>query len=146
MVIRFEPAKALLSRRLAMENLFKDFPLPFRMWTEQGKEDIPLDVYQNDTEFVVKASLPGVRPEQLDVHVVGDDLVIAGEVQAGMEATEDDYLVKERRYGEFKRSVTLPSTVNADKAEALFENGVLTLRLPKSQPEKPAQIKVNVKR
>ncbi len=146
MVIRFEPAKALMSRRLAMENLFKDFALPFRMWTEQGKEDIPLDVYQNDEEFVIKASLPGVTPDQLDVHVVGDDLVIAGEVQADVEAKEDDYLVKERRYGEFRRSMTLPSTVNADKAEASFENGVLTLRLPKSQPEKPAQIKVNVKR
>ncbi len=145
MVIRFEPARMLMNRRQAMEELFKEFPLPFRLWTDEGAEQIPLDVYQNDKEIVVKASVSGVRPENIDIHVVGDTLVIKAEAMADAGVKEDEYLVKERRYGEFRRSMTLPTMVNAEKAEASFENGTLTLKLPKMRPEKPAQIKVNVK-
>lgn len=137
--------RGLMTRRQAMEEMFKDFPLPFRLWETTGAEEIPLDMYQTDNAIVLRASLPGVKPDDVDVHVVGDTLVIKGEVRADTEAEEDDYVMKERRYGEFRRQVTLPAPVRAEKAEAVFEDGLLTLRLPKVQPEKPAQIKVNVR-
>lgn len=145
MVFRFEP-RALSTRRQAMDNLFNEFPLPFRLWNDVGAEEIPVDVYQNEKDIVIKASLPGVKPEDVDIHVTGDTLVIKGEVMAEAEVKEGDFLVKERRYGEFRRSLTLPVGVKADKAQAVFENGLLTLTLPKDQPEGPTKIKISTKK
>lgn len=107
----------------------------------------PIDVYQTDDEVVVEASMPGVQPEDIDISVTGDTLTMRGEVREEKDVEgERDYQVRERRYRRFARSLTLPSTVDADNAEAEIQNGILTLRIPKAEQAKPKQITVKAKK
>ena len=108
----------------------------------------PVDVYQTDEAIVVQATLPGVKPEDIDISVTGDTLTIRGEVkqEAGNgNGNGRQYHVRERRYSRFARSLTLPSMVDAGKAEAEVENGILTLTIPKAEEAKPRQISVKAK-
>jgi HSP20 family protein len=105
-------------------------------------EDLAVDMYETMDEVVVKAALPGVKPEQLDINIAGDVLNIRGESNEETNDEQQDYIRRERRYGSFSRSVTLPSGLQADKADAKFENGMLTLKIPKSEQMKPRTIKV----
>jgi HSP20 family protein len=105
----------------------------------------PMDVYQTDDELVVEALMPGVKPDNLDVSITGDTLSIRGEVRKEREVSDDaqrDYLVRERRYQRYSRTLRLPTLVQADKAEAEFDNGVLRLTLPKAEEVKPKTIKI----
>jgi HSP20 family protein len=102
-------------------------------------------MYQTPSEVVIKAALPGVNPEEIDIAITGDTLTIKGETKAEEEIKREDYLYQEHRYGTFRRAVTLPGGVNSDKAEASFENGILTLTIPKADEIKPKQIKVKPK-
>ena len=99
-------------------------------------------MYHTANDVVVKAALPGVKPDDVEITIVGDTLTIKGEAKAEEEVKREDYLYQERRYGAFSRSVTLPSGLDTDKAEATFENGVLTLTIPKVEKVKPKQVKV----
>jgi len=99
-------------------------------------------MYHTDIEVMVKVALPGVKPEEVDITITGDTLTIKGESKVEKEIKREDYLYQEHRYGTFGRSVTLPSGLDSDKAEANFENGILTLTIPKSEQIKPKQIKV----
>lgn len=94
---------------------------------------------------MVKASLSGVKPEEVDISITGDVLIIKGEHKEAQEVKAEDYLCKERRCGTFSRSATIPVQVNSDEAEAVFEDGILTLTLPRSGKVKPRSIKVKVK-
>jgi len=105
-----------------------------------------VDIYETKDDVVVKASLPGVKPEDIEVSVVGDTLTIKGEVKEEKDIKEENYIRKERRYGSFCRSFTLPVSVDADKATAEFENGVLTLTLPKAEEVKPKTIAIKAKK
>jgi len=91
---------------------------------------------------VVKVAIPGVKPEDIDITVTGDTLSIKGEAKEETEVKRENYIRQERRYGAFSRSVTLPSGVETEKAEASFENGILTLNIPKAEEVKPKVIKV----
>ena len=103
-----------------------------------------LDVYETKDDVVVKAAIPGIKPEEIDIKVVGNSVTIKGEIKAEEEIERGDYIHRERRYGKFCRAVTLPGEVEPDKAKAEFENGVLTLTMPKSEESKPKSIKVKV--
>ncbi len=129
-----------------MDRLFEEsFVRPSHMWSEVGIGDLPVDMYQTADNVVVKAALPGVKPEEVDVTITGDTLTIKGEHKEEREAKQEDYFYKEHRYGAFSRSVAIPVQVKSDKAEAVFENGILTLTLPKAEEVKPKQIKVKPK-
>jgi len=93
----------------------------------------------------VHASIPGVKPEDIDISVTGDVLTIKGETVEEKEEKEGNYHLRERRYGAFQRAVSLPTLVRADKASAEFENGVLKLTLPKVEEVKPKSIKIKPK-
>jgi len=138
----------MMSLRNAMDRLLEDsFIRPSRFWPELGNGELPLDldIYQTDKEVVVKAAIPGVKPEEVDISLTGDILTIKGEHKEEQEVKEKNYLRKERRYGTFSRSLQVPVQVKSDKAEAVFENGVLTLTMPKVEEVKPKQIKVKAK-
>jgi HSP20 family protein len=105
-----------------------------------------IDVFEKDDKFVVKAELPGMKEEDIDVSVVGDTLTIKGEKKTETEVKEEDYYRCERSYGSFVRSIPLPSTVNADKIEANYEGGVLEVSLPKVAKVKPKKVKVSAKK
>jgi len=129
-----------------MDRLFEDsFVRTPHLWPASREWQLPLDMYQTDNEVLVKTALPGLKPVEVDISITGDALTIKGEHKEEKEVKEEDYLYKERRYGAFTRSVLIPVRVKSDKAEAVFENGILTLTLPKAEEVKPKQIKVKAK-
>ncbi len=145
-IIRWDPFREVTSLRDAMDRLFEDsFVRPSRFWPEIGSGDLAIDMYQTADDVVVKASIPGMKPEEVDISIAGDILTIKGEHKEEKETKEQDYFVKERHYGSFNRSLTIPVAVKTDKAKAVFENGVLTLTLPKAEEVKPKQIKIKAK-
>jgi len=105
-----------------------------------------LDVFEKEDRFVVKAELPGMKEEDIDVSVVGDTLSIKGEKKTETEVKEEDYYRCERSYGSFYRSIPLPPNVDANKIEASFDDGVLEVALPKSAKVKPKKIAVSAKK
>jgi HSP20 family protein len=106
---------------------------------------IPLDMYQTDDEIIVKASAPGLTADDLDISITGDTLTIRGEFQADEVQEGARYHVRERRIESFARSIKLPTMVNVEQAKAEFENGILTLSLPKVEEVKPKTISVKAK-
>lgn len=103
-----------------------------------------VDIYETEHELVVKADLPEVDPKDLDIRVENNILTIRGERKFEKKVDEDNYLRVERSYGSFARSFTLANTVNSEAIKAEYQNGVLTLTIPKREEAKPKQIKVNV--
>jgi len=146
-LIRWEPFRDLISLREAMDRLFEEsFVWPRAGWlTPLGPETLAVDMYETDEDVVVKTSVPGVKPEDIDITITGDTLTIKGETKAEEKVERANYIRQERRYGAFSRSLTLPTSVVAEKAKAEFENGVLTLILPKAEEVKPKTIKVKAK-
>ena len=146
-LVRWEPFRDLISLREAMDRLFEEsFVRPRAGWLAPlGAESLALDVYETDQDVVVKSSVPGVKPEDIDITITGDTLTIKGETKAEEKVEKANYIRQERRYGSFSRSLTLPTTVVAEQAKAEFENGVLTLTLPKAEEVKPKTIKVETK-
>jgi len=148
-IVRWEPLREALSLRDAMDRLFTEsFDRPFGGWDGEALSRlhaVPVDVVENADEIVVKASIPGLRAEDIDISVVGDHLTIKGATKSESATKEGEYLRRERRYGSFGRALTLPTAVVADKAKAEFENGVLTLTLPKVEEVKPKTIAIRTK-
>jgi len=141
-----EPFRDVMRLRESMDRLFDDtFFRPVRFWRGDGAWDLPLDMYQTDNDVVVKAAIPGVNPDEVDISIAGDNLTIRGEHKDEHEAKEQDYFYKESCYGSFSRSVLIPVAIDSEKAEATFENGVMTLTIPKAEPAKTKQIKVKPK-
>ncbi len=144
---RWEPFSELMTVRDAMDRLFEDsYVQPHTGWFAPSAEDLAIDMFEKDDEVVVNAALPGVKPEEVDVKITGDTLTIRGESKEEKQVNEENYVRKERRYGSFSRSVRLPSGLKTDKADATFDNGMLTLRIPKSEEVKPKSIKVKLKK
>ena len=126
-----------------------------RMWRRFGRSNhedgsgmeawaAPLDVVADGDDFVVRASLPGVSPENIQVSIEDNVLTIRGETASHFKNTEGNYLMRERRSGSFHRSLRLPDTVNQDGAEPRYEHGVLTINLPKAEAKKAKQFDVRV--
>lgn len=140
---RWDPFREAVSLRDAMNSLFQDsFVRPMNGGGSVAYATLPLDVSETENEFVVKGSLPGVKPEDVHITVHGDTLTIQGESKSEQEKKGERWHLRERRFGSFQRSLSLSTPVNSDKAQAQFEQGVLTLTLPKSESAKPRQIKV----
>jgi len=105
----------------------------------------PIEMYEKNDHYMVRAELPGLKKEDIDISVVGETLTIKGEKKTEEEVKEDDYYFCERSYGNFQRSVTLPSAVDAKKIEAKFNDGVLEVSLPKSEAVKPKKVEIKPK-
>jgi HSP20 family protein len=145
-ITRFDPVDEMVSLRSAMDRLFEDSfvsPLTWRTISNGGGITPPVDVHETSDEIVVSASLPGLKPEDVDITITGQNLTLRGEFTADDEVAKDQYLYRERRFGAFNRSIQLPVRVQGERADATFINGVLTLRIPKSEEVKPRQIRIN---
>ncbi|MBN1488264.1 MAG: Hsp20/alpha crystallin family protein, partial [Anaerolineae bacterium] len=103
----------------------------------------PVDMYETADAVVIKATLPGVQADDVQISILGDTLTIKGEVWEDEELEEEAYICKESRYGSFSRTVSLPIEVNADASEAKLKDGVLTLTLPKVEGKKAKSISVS---
>lgn len=104
-----------------------------------------VDMYDKKNEIVVKAEVPGVEKENINISLTDNTLTIKGEIKKEEEIKEEDYHYSERSYGSFVRVLTLPAKVQADKVKASFSNGILEIHLPKAEGAKPKEIKVGVK-
>ena len=147
-VIRRNPWREAMTLREAMNQLFEESMVRPRAqrWVEGPRESelrLPLDVYTTPEEIVITTSLPGLTPDEVDIAIEGDTLTIRGELRSPLENV--NYLFQERAFGTFSRTLTLNVPVEAQNAEAVFENGVLTLTLPKAEETKPKVIKVKGK-
>jgi HSP20 family protein len=146
MLTRWDPFREMFRLQNRMNRLFdRTFQgaleeegdvWPTAEWT------LPLDVIENEDEYVIKASIPGIDLDDLDIIYAGNTLTIKGETQAEREDEGVNYHLRERRFGRFMRSITLPNEVDSDHIEASYSNGVLSLHAPKVEQAKPKRIQV----
>jgi HSP20 family protein len=143
-LIRREPAREIMTLRDAMDRLFDDaFTRPFDLSDGWRSSSVPaIDMYQTDIDVIIKASLPGMKTDDVQINIVGDVLSIKGEMKEKNEMKAKNYHIREQHWGAFERSVMLPTSVVSDKAKAEFEDGILTVTLPKAEEVKPKVITV----
>jgi HSP20 family protein len=140
MVRHTSPFGELLQLRRAMERMFDD-PF-FRPVARSTARRLPLDVFETPEALVIEAALPGVKPEEVEVSVLGDTLTLTAGSESQHESDENGYRWREVQRGKVTRSVTLPQGVVAEQATATFENGLLRLSVPKAQPADAVRIPV----
>jgi len=134
----WEPVGTLMTMQQAMDRLYDE--TYGRRQPNERVELLPVDAYSTPEELVILASVPGLNPEDVDITIEGETLTIRGTTQPPQ--PNADYIIQERRCGPFSRTLTLNVPVQAEKAEAVFENGVLKLTIPKAEEVKPRQIRV----
>jgi HSP20 family protein len=142
---RWEPLREATTLRTLMDRFFDE---PFlsapQLWSQRSQVfPIPVDVIEEEGQYIVKASMPGIEPDQVEITLTDNVLMIKGETKRESEKNGSNYHVRERHFGSYMRHVTLPAGVDSEKVEATHENGVLTLHLPKTEAVKPKRIAVN---
>jgi len=147
-LLRWDPREDLSSLRDEMMRYMEEgMMIPRRVTQvfhpEERMVRLPLDAYDTDNEIIIVASMPGVKPEDVEITFEGDTLTIKGEIKGPLENVS--YIFQERPHGTFNRSLVVNVPINTDEAEAKFENGLLTLTLPKSEEVRPKVIKINTK-
>ena len=142
LVRRTNPFGELVSLRHAMDRLFEDSFVRSRWNGNSEEHQLALDVYATPDSLVVEAALPGVKPDDVDVSVLGDTLTISANTASEQSRDDDGYSYREIRRGSFSRTVTLPTGLKTDAATASFENGMLRLSFPKAEEAKPRQIQI----
>lgn len=167
---RWDPWSDIVSLREAMNSLLEDSFVRARGGTPRVGGSLAVDVKEKDDAYEIRASVPGVKPEDVDVSVLGDTIRIRGQFESERRSGQDEdqdqgtdgsggqtgqsgqsgqrgerWLIRERRSGSFERVVTLPSAVKADEATAEFQDGILTITLPKAEEAKPRSIPVGAK-
>ena len=143
-ITRLGPLRGVTSLQEQVNRLFNE---TFDRSTDEGSLSTwapAVDIYETEQELVVKADLPDVKPEDLDIRVENNILTIRGERKFEKKVNENNYLRIERSYGSFSRSFSLANTVNTEAIKADYKDGVLTLSIPKREEAKPKQIKVQV--
>lgn len=140
-ITRWEPFREMMELRRDWDRLFDDnFFRP--LWSQNGHSTPLVDLYQTADEIHVKAAMPGVKPEDVQIEVNGDQLIIKAETKQEEERKDATYHVRERRYQTYARTLSLPTLVKAEKAQAEVTDGVLHVTLPKAEEAKPKVISV----
>jgi len=145
-IVRFEPFCGPVAAQSQFERLFREAFSPAlgenevstRTWAP------PVDIYENGDNLVLKAELPGVNPDDVEIRVEDNTLYLKGERKFEKEVKEQSYHRVERSYGTFTRTFSLPNSIDAVKVAANYQDGVLTLTMPKKEEAKPKTIKINV--
>jgi len=141
---RWQPVHEMMTLREAMDRLFDEaFTRPIT--SEAGMEMPAVDLYQTDNEVVVKASLPGMNPDDINISVTADVLTLKGDYKQEDEIKDAQYHIREHRHGIFERSIMLPASVQPDKAKAEFDKGILSITLPKTETIKAKTVNIKVK-
>lgn len=143
---RFKPR----TRQLRPMNEWQDFMNEFfgtpMMWRRTPGENMAwaptADIYEQEDSYIIRAELPGVKKEDIEVSVTGDTLTIKGERNPAEDIGEEQYQCSEICYGSFSRLITLPSAIDADKVEATYENGVMEIRVPKAKEAMPTKVEI----
>jgi HSP20 family protein len=145
-IVRFDPFREVAVLQDRMSRVFGDLSRRFDDdVTARGAWVPPVDIYENDQhELVLKAELPDLKREDIDIRVESNALTLSGQKKAEQEVNEDRYHRIERTYGHFSRTFGLPPTVDTGKIAAEYKNGVLTVRLPQREDARPKQIQVEI--
>ena len=142
-LIRRRPINDLVGLRDDFDRLFND---TFRIFDEGYGDRVAwkpaVDMEENQEEYVIKAELPGIKKEDIKISIVDNKVMIGGEIIEEKDVQEKNYFLKERARGKFSRGFTLPTSVNSNKADAIYKDGILTLKLPKAEEAKPKQISI----
>jgi HSP20 family protein len=143
-VVQWRPFREVARLRNEMDRLWDEYFGPGRRALQPMEETwLPaVDVSETGDKVTVKAEIPGMEAKDIEISMVGDTLTIKGEKKAEREEKEENYHLVERSYGAFSRVMKLPATVQADKVEATYKNGVLTVVLPKKEEVKPKPIEI----
>lgn len=139
---RWSPFRDMMAMQTAMDRVFNEMQ---GRWDDSESGwgfNLALDIDENNDAYLVTTDLPGVNPDDIDVRFENGVLTINAEVNERTEEEGAKSLVRERRWGRFNRSIRLPQNINVNEVDATYENGVLTLSLPKSEEAKPRQIEV----
>jgi len=154
-LIRWNPSRDLATFPSQLFNMQKEMNRLFdNLFQPENADDFPLaasawspavDIAESDAAFVVKMELPGVAKEDVRITMEQNILTVKGEKKQEKESKTPDYHRVERSYGSFQRSFTLPSTVTADRVDASFRDGILSITLPKAEASRPKEIEVKVK-
>ncbi|MGZ3598330.1 MAG: Hsp20/alpha crystallin family protein [Ktedonobacterales bacterium] len=141
---RWDPFRDMLTLREAMDHLFQEsFVRPTSAMLAAARGTIPVDLTESGDTYVIRATMPGINPDNIQISVHDNILTIRGEASGEAERKDENYILRERHAASFNRSISLPSPVDADHAQARYENGVLTLTLPKSPVAQPRQIPIS---
>jgi HSP20 family protein len=144
-IIRRDPIREMLSWNRAMERMINNFYDDGEMgFSEPINCRIPLDVIENDEEFIVRGDVAGINPDNIEITYTDNNLSIKGEIVEEHEekGEEGRYHLRERRYGSFSRTISMPGTVDVENIQAETENGVLQIHLPKKEEVKPRRIEI----
>jgi HSP20 family protein len=139
---RWDPFREMMTLRDAMNSLMEDALVRPRAGMNALTGGMPLDLRENEQSYIVETTLPGAKPENVDISILGDTLRITAEIRDQGESEGERWLIRERRFGRFERALTLPSQVNAEQANADFSDGILRITLPKAEAARPRQIQV----
>jgi HSP20 family protein len=143
-VVRWNPLREMLAASRVLDRMLDS---DSGNWSTQDSgmrvAQLPIDAYSTDNEIVVTAAVPGLSPEDVEITVEGDALMIRGELPARLDNVK--HLFAERYHGPFSRTLQLNVPIDVEKVEATFENGILTLTLPKAEEVRPKVIKVQTK-
>ena len=145
-IVRWEPFRDLMTTQRDFDRLFREafspvfgeVELSTRTWAP------PVDIYETDENLVLKAELPGINPDSVEIRVEDNTLYLKGERKFEKEVKEQNYHRVERSYGTFTRTFSLPGSIDADRVAASYKDGVLTLTMPKKEEARPKTIKINV--
>lgn len=146
-IVKWDPFRDMMTLRERMDRLFEDSLSRIRGEGEEpsfGAWTPAVDIYETADSLVIKAELPGLEKENINIEVKNNSLSLSGERRYEKEIKEENYHRMERSYGHFRRVFTLPATVDQENIKASFKNGVLEVALPKVEKAKPKQIKINV--
>lgn len=143
-ITRWNPMREMATMQTMMDRLFEDWR-PIFEENRPAASPLALDVHEDNTSYIVTTELPGLKSEDINIRQEGDYLVIEGETHDVTETNDENgrrALIKERRFGRYSRHLRLPQNIDFDKAEAVYQDGVLTLTLPKSEERRPRTIPV----
>ena len=140
MLVRWSPANPSREMNTLVREFFGADPFRSTLWSPA------MDVHEEENAYVLKAELPGLKVEDIKIAVENDQLVISGEKRREVEKDDATYYHSERSYGSFERRLTLSKKVDREKIEALFRDGVLTVRVPKAEEAKPREISIKIEK
>ena len=147
-VTRWNPVNELMEFRNAMDRVFDERFRPAigaANGEDLGRSALSMDVTETNDEFIVTAAIPGVAPDDVNIEIEDDVLTISGEFQEKQKSEGEQYIRQELRNGSFQRALRLPPTIDADKADAQFEHGMLKLVLPKKPEARSRTLKITPK-
>jgi HSP20 family protein len=146
-IVKWSPLKEIEEIRKEMDRLFEEFLSPVRRRRAVSTEGVispNVDIFERGNELVILVELPGVKKEEIELVISDDRLIVKGEIKKPEGVKEEDYILNERSYGSFTRSINLPSDIDKSSVKASFNNGILEISMLRKEEAKPREIKIQL--